>query len=160
MENIEREDGFCIKVYSPGNLIAKEITINGDVHLGGSTDANGYSDEQIAKALMACVGEGKVIDCKWKWAGAYWYLRWANGFPVDVKEFCKRIENMKLEIPMDLACSYESIRKICTLSFMEYDVRKMDAVKVSTNDKEVFSYCREIAQKLAEELGKTCLPRV
>jgi hypothetical protein len=41
---------------------------------------------------------------------------------------------------------------------MNYDVRNMNSVKVSRNDQEVFSQCREIALKLGEELGKTYLP--
>ena len=75
--NMNEDDGFCIKVYSPGNFIAKEITINGGVHLGNNPATGGFTDEQIARALAACVGKGKVIDNKQKWAGAYWYLRWA-----------------------------------------------------------------------------------
>ena len=44
MNNMEQDDGFCIKVYSPGNFIAKEITINGGVHLGTSPATGGFSD--------------------------------------------------------------------------------------------------------------------
>ena len=160
MADLEKNDGFCINVYSPGNLIAKEITINGGVHLGGSTAKDVFSDEQIAEALTNCVGNGKVIDAKWKWAGAYWYLRWTCNFPVDIQKFCERIERLKLDIPSVYSCSYESIRKFCKLSFMDDDPRKMDSVKVSRNDQEVFSYCREIVLKLGEELGKAYLPRV
>ena len=93
MNNMEQDDGFCIKVYSPGNFIAKEITINGGVHLGTNTATGGFTDEQIAKALAACVGKGKVIDNKQKWAGAYWYLRWACNYPVDVQKFCEKVKS-------------------------------------------------------------------
>ena len=160
MAELKKDDGFCINVYSPGNLIAKEITINGGVHLGGGTAKEAFSDEQIAQALTICVGKGKVIDAKWKWAGAYWFLRWTCNFPVDIQKFCDRIDGMKLDIPSEYSCGYESIRKFCKLSFMEYDARKMDSVKVSRNDQEVFSYCREIVLKLGEELGKASLPKV
>ena len=51
--DMEKDDGFCIKVYSPGNFIAKEITINGGVHLGNNPATGGFSDEQVAKALTA-----------------------------------------------------------------------------------------------------------
>ena len=123
MEEKEKDDGFCIKVYSPGNLIAKTINISGGVHLGGDMKQNGFSDEQIAKALMACVGKGRVIDNKWKWAGAYWFLRWNCNYPVDAQKFCDKINSLAMDIPSGCDCSYESIRKICTLSFMNYDVR-------------------------------------
>ena len=62
---------------------------------------------------------------------------------------------MKLPIPANLKCSYDSIRKFCTLSFMDYDVRNLEAVRVSRNDQDVFSQCREIAIKLIEELEKS-----
>ena len=51
-------------------------------------------------------------------------------------------------IAADYECSYESIRKICTLSFMDYDARRMDVVRVSKNDQGMFSQCREIALKI------------
>ena len=117
-----------------------------------------YSDKQVAQALEACVGKGRVVDAKWKWAGVYWYLRWTCNYPVDAKEFCKKIVSLDLDIPADYECSYESIRKICTLSFMEYDARRMDLVRVSKNDQGMFSQCREIALKLAEELGNSVIP--
>ena len=122
-------------------------------------DSDGYSDKQVARALEASVGKGRVIDAKWKWAGAYWYLRWTCNYPVDAKEFCKKIRSLELDIPEDYECSYESIRKICTLSFMDCDARRMDIVRVSKNDQGMFSQCREIALKLAEELGNSYLPQ-
>ena len=121
-------------------------------------DGDGYSDKQVARALEASVGKGRVIDAKWKWAGAYWYLRWTCNYPVDAKEFCKKIVSLDLDIPAEYECSYESIRKICTLSFMDSDARRMDIVRVSKNDQGMFSQCREIALKLAEELGNSGLP--
>ena len=69
--DMEKDDGFCINVYSPGNFIAKTISI-GTLNMGGpSTENNGFSDKQIGQALLACVGKDRVIDAKWKWAGAY-----------------------------------------------------------------------------------------
>ena len=150
MNNMEQDDGFCIKVYSPGNFIAKEITINGGVHLGTNTAAGGFTYEQIAKALSACVGKGKVIDFKQKWAGAYWYLRWACNYPVDVQKFCEKVRNLPYEKPLVIACEYRNIREIVTLSFMDQDPRKMESVKPSKNDEKLFFQCREVALKLAE----------
>ena len=122
-------------------------------------DSDGYSDKQVARALEASVGKGRVIDAKWKWAGAYWYLRWTCNYPVDAKEFCQKIRSLELDIAAEYECSYESIRKICTLSFMDCDARRMDIVRVSKNDQGMFSQCREIALKLAEELGNSYLPQ-
>jgi len=122
-------------------------------------EGNTFSDEQVTIALESCVGKGLVIDAKWKWAGAYWLLRWACNYPVDAKEFSLKIKSLDLNIAAEYECSYESIRKICTLSFMNYDPRWMDLVRVSKNDQGMFSQCREIVLKLVEELGKTGLPQ-
>ena len=61
-EKLKSDDGFTINVYSPGNLIAKTITIEGDVYLGGDVATGGFSDEQIAQALKACVGKGPSMS--------------------------------------------------------------------------------------------------
>ena len=53
-------------------------------------EGDAYSDKQVAQVLEACAGKGLVIDAKWKWAGAYWLLRWACNYPVDAKEFCQK----------------------------------------------------------------------
>ena len=120
-------------------------------------EGDAFSDEQVAQALELCVGKGLVVDAKWKWAGVYWYLRWTCNYPVDAKEFCTKIASLELDIAADYECSYESIRKICTLSFMDYDPRRMDLVRPSRNDQGMFSQCREIALKFAAELEKPFL---
>ena len=122
-------------------------------------EGDAYSDKQVAQVLEACAGKGQVIDAKWKWAGAYWLLRWACNYPVDAKDFCKKIGSLEMDIAAEYECSYESIRKICTLSFMDYDPRRMDSVRVSKNDQGMFSQCREIVLKLVDEFGKTSLPQ-
>lgn len=159
--DMKEDDGFCINVYSPGNFIAKEITFTGTVNIGGGNlETNGFSDEQISQALMACVGEDKVINIMRKWAGAYWCLRWKCNYPVDIKEFCSKIEGLKLGVPERLKCDYNNIRKFCKLSFMDCDPFGKAEVKVSSMDRDVYSWCREVAMKLAEELGKTYLPKL
>ena len=122
-------------------------------------EGDAYNDKQVAQVLEACAGKGLIIDAKWKWAGAYWLLRWACNYPVDAKEFCKKIVSLEMDIAEEYDCSYESIRKICTLSFMDYDPRRMDSVRVSKNDQGMFSQCREIVLKLVDELEKNHLAK-
>ena len=122
-------------------------------------EGDAYSDKLVAQVLEASAGKGLVIDAKWKWAGAYWLLRWACNYPVDAKEFCLKIKSLKMDIAAEYECSYESIRKICTLSFMDYDPRRMDSVRVSKNDQGMFSQCREIVLKLVDEFGKASHPQ-
>ena len=122
-------------------------------------EGDAYSDKLVAQVLEASAGKGLILDAKWKWAGAYWLLRWACNYPVDAKVFCKKISSLEMDIADDYDCSYESIRKICTLSFMDYDPRRMDSVRVSRNDQGMFSQCREIVLKLVDEFAKASLPQ-
>ena len=158
----ENKGGFVVHVYSPGNQIIQTQNNNyyGTVYQGGSaTGHNGFNDEQIAQALTACVGKDRVIDAKWKWAGAHWYLRWACNYPVDANDFCKKIKSLNLDIEEKYQCDYRNIRELATLSFMSQDATKMQKVQPSKNDEKVFVVCREVALKLAEELGKAYLPK-
>ena len=154
--NIFTGDTTAEQIVGKSSFIAKSATINDGANYGGNNYTDHYSDVQIAKALMVCVGKGKVIDAKWKWVGAHWCLRWVCNYPVDPQRFCEKIASLKLPVPANYQCNYESIRKYCTLSFMDYDVRKMEAVKVSRSDQDVFYQCREIVLKLMEELKQSC----
>lgn len=112
-------------------------------------------DEEVSQALREITGEHKPIDCKQKWAGVYWFLRWACNFPVDVQEFCNKIQELPCADELEVSCNYENIRKFATLSFMEQDPRQMDKVKPSKMDMQAFYQCREVALKLEEKLRKT-----
>ena len=158
MEENKNTDGWNINIYSPGNFIAREIRFEGTVNIGGKTDNGGYSDEQVAKALLSIVGEGLPIDAKWKWAGAYWWLRWACAFPVDVQLFCKRIKGLPWQGELAVKCDYNDIRRVCNMSFIEQDPRRMDIVQPKSGEGKEFASCREVALKLAEALGKAFLP--
>lgn len=113
------------------------------------------TDEMIGKALSEITGEHKPIDNKQKWAGAYWYLRWAYNFPVDVQEFCNRIQTLPCADELEISCNYDNIRRLTTLSFIEQDPRQMDKVKPSKMDKQLFLQCREVALKLEEKLKES-----
>ena len=157
----EKLNGFVVHIYSPGNQIIQTQNNNyyGTVYQTKNENGqNGFSDEQVAKALQACVGKDKVINSKQKWAGAYWCLRWKCNYPVDSQEFCDKINRLNLELPEEFSCSYNNIRRFCKLSFMDCDPFGKSEVKVSNMDRGVYSWCREITLKLAEELGKMSLP--
>ena len=59
-------------------------------------DGDAYNDKLVAQVLEANAGKGLIIDAKWKWAGAYWLLRWACNYPVEAKEFCLKIKSLNL----------------------------------------------------------------
>lgn len=123
--------------------------------LYGSQRDEKYTDTEIALALTRLVGEDCVINLKMKWAGVYWHLRWTCDYPVDVQEFCDRIRSLRLNLPPGYECSYENIRKICSLSFMRYDVKYMDKVRYSESDANLFCICRQVAMSLDAELRRT-----
>lgn len=161
-DNNKQQGSFVVNIYSPGNEIiqTQNNTYYGPVYQGvREAGMHNYTDEQIKTALLACVGEDKVIDSKWKWAGAYWYMRWCCKYPVDPKDFCKKIEELGLGLPAKYRCDYRNIREFTTLSFMTQDASIIDKVKPSKADEKVFSICREVALKLAEELGKAYLKK-
>lgn len=151
VDNIVGKNNGGVDVFGHDNMFAK--TINADAFKRHKC----FTDEQIAQALVACVGKGKVIDNKQKWAGGYWFLRWACNFPVDVKNCCERIMGLPYRQRLEIECDYDNIRRFCTCSFMDYDARALDKVKVSNMDLDVFNWCREIVLKLDEELRKTTM---
>lgn len=151
--------GFVVHVYSTGNQIIQTQNNNyyGTVFQGcrGQMEDNSYSDEQVARALTAIVGRGKPIDSKQKWAGAMWLLRWECNYPTRAQEFCERINQLSLPADLEFKCEYNNIRALATLSFMDQDARRMDLVKPSKNDEQVFYMLRGVALALHQELQKT-----
>ena len=161
MENEEMKNnggGFNIHVYSSGNNIAQTITqnINGNVYNGHSVQDNNYhySDKQIATALANIVGRNRAIDSKQKWAGAQWLLRWECNFPPKPQDFCERIAALPLPKDLEFPCDYNNIRALSTLSFMDQDPRKIEEVKYSQNDKQVFFQLKSVVVDLMMELEK------
>ena len=158
MEDLSKDEGFCIKVYSPGNFIAKSIVIEGDVNIGTGNIKQKFSDEQIAQAITAINGEDLPLNSKRLWAAVYWYLRWACGFPVKTQDFCDRVKLLPLG-ELEYPCEYNSIRHFTTLTFMNQDATQLDKVKPSKNDDAFFQQCRVVVFALQKELGKAYLPR-
>ena len=158
MTNDQNNGGFHINVNSPGNLIAQTITINGGVHIGtASQETGGYSDEQIVRAICAINGKDKVLNTKQKWAGVYWLLRWAANYPSNSNDFCKKMNALPGHEQWEVACEYNNIRMLTTLSFMNQDARQINEVKPSKQDEGVFTMCREVVIALAQELAKTMI---
>ena len=154
--------GFHVNVYSPGNNIAQTITqtINGNVYYGQTNEPNEtYDDKEIARALISIVGKGKPIDSKQKWAGAYWFLRWACNYPVKAQDFCAKINSLHLPEDLEFKCEYNNIRPLATLSFMNEDARCLDKVRYSKDDEPVFMMMRDVVNALRAELMKIHMKR-
>ncbi len=141
------------------------IVINGNMSRSGTeyyaaqpSEAETYSDTQIAQAIEAISGKDKPLNQKQLWAAVYWALRWYCHFPVKGSEFCERIEALPFSKELEPACCYDSFRKYTTLSFMNQDARQLDKVRPSRNDEPFYAMCRPVVLALAENLGRTAQP--
>jgi hypothetical protein len=148
-----------LKELSKGNVRIGQfiMEVHGDNHYhekDSNNNQNHYSDEQICTALSNIVGKGKAIDSKQKWAGALWYLRWECNYPAKAQEFCDKISRLALPKDLEFQCDYNNIRALSTLSFMNEDARKLEQVKYSKNDEQIFFQMRNVVVALREELQK------
>ncbi len=130
------------------------VSYNGDVHGSKEQQPNGFTDEQIARALENITGKGKALDSKQKWAGVLWLLRWTCNYPMKAQDFCERIAQLPFQRELEFKCEYNNIRPLSTLSFLNCDPRHMDEVRYSKNDEQVFFQLKEVATALASELQK------
>ena len=74
MMELGNEGAFSINVYSPGNLIAREITINGNVSLDGNLQHRcAATSENLHAAFEELKG---MIDNKRKWFSVIKVLMW------------------------------------------------------------------------------------
>ena len=158
MENDQNNGGgFHFHIYGSGNQCAQSITntFNGNIYNGQSTQEKPqFTDEQIGKALTVINGQGKALNSKQKWAGAYWLLRWLCNYPIASNAFCDKVNKLPQHAEWEFECSYNNIRPLTTLSFMNYDPQEMDKVKYSPNDENAYLQCREVVQALTQELKK------
>lgn len=114
-----------------------------------------YGAADVAQALAAISGPGRPLDQKRKWAAVYWLLRWQCNYPVDLRLFCQRISELPQAQQLPVACDYNNMRAWATLGFMNQDARRMDEVKPSRQDEQVFCQCREVVLALQQALDDT-----
>ena len=153
------------KISVPGITFTGDIHIQGDmfnihdnqnvtVSVGGQKPVADYTDEKIAKAIVAINGKGKPLNSKQRWAGVHWVLRWVCNYPAKPQDFCDRVAQLPLPEDLEFKCDCRNIRELSTLSFINQDPREMNQVKPSKNDEQVFFQLREVALALMKELQK------
>jgi hypothetical protein len=81
-------------------------------------------------------------------------LRWECNYPAKAQEFCDKISRLALPKDLEFQCDYNNIRALSTLSFMNEDARKLEQVKYSKNDEQLFFQMRTVVVALREELLK------
>ena len=156
----EQQHGGIVNYFQGATI--HNLVINGNMTKRGTehyhtakTTQNGFTDEQVARAIEAICGEGKPLDSKQKWAGVQWLLRWECNYPARAREFCERIASLPLSEDLAYRCEYNNIRPYSTLSFLNDDPRQINNVRYSKNDEGAFLQLREVALALHEELQKT-----
>lgn len=138
------------------------LVINGNMTKSGNENFHAkegcrtrHTDQQIARAITAINGKQKAINSKQKMAGVYWYLRWAEGWPVSSQQFCERMGKLAFSQPLPFPCDHRNIREWATLSFMDEDATQLEKVRYSKNDEGIYFQCREVVVALRNELQKT-----
>ncbi len=142
-----------VNVYSPGNMFASSITFQAPVSFGTATDTvqqNGFTDEQIARALVSINGKDKVLNNYQVWLGACCLLKDKYGFPKNLEACCDKIMSLPYDDDnsLEITCKYESVRKFAYLKFVNEDVTTWDSYQPKDDEKKLFYGCHQVAREL------------
>lgn len=111
--------------------------------------------EQIAKALVALNGKENVIDSQRAWLGACLLLGWKYGFPRNLKDCCKQIGTMPIDMEqLDYKLNYESIRMFGSWKFVKERYEDWPTLTPREDERQVFEKCLTVAQALDQEIEK------
>lgn len=111
--------------------------------------------EQIARALVTLNGKGNVIDSQRAWLGACLLLGWKYGFPRNLNDCCRQIEQMPIDMDqLEFKCKYESIRMFGCWKFVKENYDNWATLVPRDEERQVFEKCLSVAQALDEEIAK------
>lgn len=109
--------------------------------------------EQIARALVALNGKDNVIDSQRAWLGACLLLGWKYGFPRNLNDCCKQIEQMPIDMTrLEFQCKYESIRMFGCWKFVKENYDNWATLVPRDEERQVFEKCLSVAQALDQEI--------
>ena len=109
--------------------------------------------EQIARALVALNGKDNVIDSQRAWLGACLLLGWKYGFPRNLNDCCKQIEQMPIDMAqLEFQCKYESIRMFGCWKFVKENYDNWATLVPRDEERQVFEKCLSVAQSLDKEI--------
>ena len=110
--------------------------------------------EQIARALVALNGRDNIIDSQRAWLGACLLLGWKYGFPRNLSDCCKQIEQMPIDMrQLEFQCKYESIRMFGSWKFVKENYDNWPTLVPRDDEKQIFEKCLSVAQALDEEIA-------
>lgn len=111
------------------------------------------TNEDIAKTLIALNGKGKPVDTQTAWLGVCCYLAWKHGFPRNLGDCCKAIDNLPMNMEeLEYECKYESIRRFGCWNFVKVDVSQWPSYTPRADEKQMFLKCLAVSQALEAKL--------
>ena len=138
------------------------LVINGNMNKNGSEHYHEKDNsekrpkatkEQIARALVALNGKDNVIDSQRAWLGACLLLGWKYGFPRNLNDCCKHIEQMPIDMAqLEFQCKYESIRMFGCWKFVKESYDNWATLVPRDEERQVFEKCLSVAQALDAEI--------
>ena len=109
--------------------------------------------EQIARALVALNGKDNVIDSQRAWLGACLLLGWKYGFPRNLNDCCKQIDQMPINMEqLEFQCKYESLRMFGSWKFVKENYENWPTLVPRDDERQVFEKCLSVAQSLDKEI--------
>ena len=160
LEEISHHSGGIYNYFEGATI--HNLVINGNMNKHGSEHYHekDSSDkrpkatkEQIARALVALNGKDNVIDSQRAWLGACLLLGWKYGFPRNLNDCCKQIEQMPIDMAqLEFQCKYESIRMFGCWKFVKENYDSWATLVPRDEERQVFEKCLSVAQALDQEI--------
>ncbi len=157
MKNEEQAGSFVVNVYTPGNQIIQTQNNNyyGPVYQGGgkgSESGGSYSDEQIARAIMAVSGEGKPLSLMKHFVGVICALQ-SMGWSSKFATCCARINQLPGHEQFPVRCDSNAIKSTQALKFASVDYKDWATYQPKAGEEAaVFKGCKFAADSFVEVL--------
>lgn len=141
------------------------LVINGNMSKTGpeyhgqenaQTPKSAYTDEVIARAIMAVNGEKKPLCEKQLFLAVIKVLKYKCGWTDKWESACDRINDLPMIKAMGLAvkCDYNNVKAPSALKFAAMDYDEWPTYVPSASEKELFNKNKSVGEAFAEELDK------
>ena len=120
------------------------------------TPKSAYTDDVIARAIMAVNGEKKPLCEKQLFLAVIKVLKYKCGWTDKWESACDRINDLPMIKAMGLAvkCDYNNVKAPSALKFAAMDYDEWQTYVPSASEKELFNKNKSVGEAFAEELDK------
>ncbi len=141
------------------------LVINGNMTKNGSeyhgqenaqTPKSAYTDDVIARAIMAVNGEKKPLYEKQLFLAVIKVLKNKCGWTERWEAACDRINDLPMikDKGLPIKCEYNNLKAPSALKFASIDYEHWDTYVPGAAEKEVFNKNKSVGDAFAEELDK------